>query len=385
MLRQFGPNYCFNSLILKEIMIQLFNDNYIFPNDCINIINNYYLELRYGHLLLSCGDYYSFVNTNHGLFQISNNPYYKTIIGDNREKINIDNVLSVSTTRQCNITLILTTYGLYLYKNTILYSLDIPNVKSVSNGYTFMMILTSNGLYHCEFTEGPSVQDLGLTKIKIENVYSVKCGKNHSIIHTKDGLFGCGDTSYGQLGFVNYGDHDNNYYIKPQKINVNNDIIDYSCGANHNLALCIDGLYGWGNNCSGQRGMQQSPYEVHKINIDNVIAVYSGGNHNIILCHDGIYGFGDNSHGQLGIGNFENCCIPYKINIDVNVNKILSISCSFYHTIILTNEECYRFGYNKADQLDENKSIYNLPNKLCLNKKANTYFDDCKNWLSSLL
>ncbi len=158
-------------------------------------------------------------------------------------------------------------------------------------------------------------------------------------------------------------------------------------------------MYGWGNNCSGQMGLQRSPYGVHKINIDlqrspygvhkinidNVIAVYSGGNHNIILCPDGIYGFGDNSHGQLGIGNFKNCCIPYKININVNINEILSISCSFSHTIILTTDGSYRFGFNKAEQGDKNESIYNLPHKIDFNKKADTYYDDCKKLLLSLL
>ncbi len=176
MLRQFGPNCCFNNLILKEIMRKLFGDNYIFPNDCINIINNYYLELRYGHLLVSCGDSYSFVNTKHGLFKISNDPCYKNIFGDNREKINIDNVLSVSSLRDCNITLILASEDLYLRKNSMIRKLDIANVKSFSNGYTFIILLTSTGLYHCDFRKGLDNQALKLTKIEIENVYSVKCG-----------------------------------------------------------------------------------------------------------------------------------------------------------------------------------------------------------------
>ena len=195
---QFKPNCCFNSLILKEHFKTLYGYNYEFPVDCINLINIYYLRLRDGHQILGCDYDRSSIITKIGLFHMGYNEF---IFSNYIKKINIDNVLSVSTSTWT--ILILATHGLYCFNrndSNSIEKINIDNVKSMSIGNLDALILNTDGLFRMR---GVCLKNIDLIRIDIDNVQSVKSGSYHHLILCNDELYGLGDNKFGQLRTYN--------------------------------------------------------------------------------------------------------------------------------------------------------------------------------------
>ena len=52
-------------------------------------------------------------------------------------------------------------------------------------------------------------------------------------------------------------------------------------------------------------------------------------------CEGFIWSFGDNNRGQLGTGNKTNFNVPQKL---INIPPVLSVSCGYSHTLIITDD-----------------------------------------------
>ena len=92
--------------------------------------------------------------------------------------------------------------------------------------------------------------------------------------------------------------------------------------------------------------------------------------HTICLIeNNSCYVWGYNSCGQLGLGDENNHSSPALLTLPNN-EKISFITCGYYHTICLTeNNLCYIWGRNSSGQLglgDENNlsspALFSLPN-----------------------
>ncbi len=101
-------------------------------------------------------------------------------------------------------------------------------------------------------------------------------------------------------------------------------VVAIAAGANHNLALCSDGiLVAWGENGSGQLGngsstLRNVPVAVNQSGVlagKRIVAIATGANHSLALCADGaIAAWGSNSGGALGDGTMTSRPIPVLVH-----------------------------------------------------------------------
>lgn len=113
-----------------------------------------------------------------------------------------------------------------------------------------------------------------------------------------------------------------------QRVQLEEEVHDISCGTNHTLLVTsFGGVYAFGNGIYGQLGTgnnknQQRPM---KIRLDAEIAMVAAGeNHSLFLTSQGImYGTGDNTSGQVGIGNGKKYVLePQRISNPQNVSIV---------------------------------------------------------------
>ncbi|EPZ35611.1 RCC1/BLIP-II [Rozella allomycis CSF55] len=145
-----------------------------------------------------------------------------------------------------------------------------------------------------------------------------------------------------------------------------------SCGALH-TSFCFDEkeLYMMGHGESGQlgNGLGTSSFEipVHvKLPISSegkIISVSCGYRHTIVLTSEGVYGFG----GQLGLG-YEEDLIPNKALVPRKITfldpyDVVAVACGSRHTLfLLSNGQILGTGYNAHGQLGLNsRRDYNAP------------------------
>src|SRR5580693_6434843 len=188
----------------------------------------------------------------------------------------------------------------------------------------------------------------------------------HSFIITEDGLYSFGYNNFGQLGLGN-----NTHQNIPHKITQfnSNTIVSIACGGNHSFVLTKDGLYSFGCNYNGELGLgnntnQNIAHKITQFNSDTIVSIACGCNHSLVLTKDGLYSFGYNEYGQLGLGNNTDQNIPHKIT-QFNSNTIVSIACGRNHSLVLTKDGLYSFGNNEYGQLGlGNNTPQNIPRKI---------------------
>ena len=250
--------------------------------------------------------------------------------------------------------------GLGDYKNW-----DIPQqimfdfgseIMCVASGFEHMMVITKfNEIYgwgyngHGQLGLGDNVNRNFPHKLPIRNVKSVSCGRYFTIILTKGGCFGCGHNNCGELGLGNDFDR-----ISLQKINISNPIL-ISSGHYHTIALTIDGIYSWGGNSCGELGLgdNKDRWLPQKINFvdSSVISISCGREYTMILTTQyQLFGCGTNIMGQLGLD--KDILYPsqfQKINLS---EPIRSVHCGETSTIIITkSDKYYGCGNNSVGQL----------------------------------
>lgn len=179
------------------------------------------------------------------------------------------------------------------------------------------------------------------------------------MILTTKGLYVTGRNASGQLGLDNFIDQSTF-----QKVCVcySGDIISVNVGISHTIILTISGLYSCGSNHYGELGLDidysstsQNTFKKidNKFYEGNIISVSCGYNHTMILTTIGLYGCGNNNDGQLGID------IPYdnktkkflKINNKTYDGDIIQLYCGTNNSIIVTSNGLYGCGENRAGQL----------------------------------
>jgi trimeric autotransporter adhesin len=159
----------------------------------------------------------------------------------------------------------------------------------------------------------------------------VFAGTQHSFGIQLDGtLWGWGDNISGQLGLNQQG-----HKIYPVQIGEETNWKKLSMGFSFTIALKNDGtLWSTGKGGYGESGTGQFFYSkssFNQIGTDtNWVDVETGVSHVIALKSDGtIWTWGLNDDGQLGLGHYENVNIPTKVGSASNWTKIggLANSC----------------------------------------------------------
>jgi alpha-tubulin suppressor-like RCC1 family protein len=149
-----------------------------------------------------------------------------------------------------------------------------------------------------------------------------------------------------------------------------------SCGCDHSLILKNDNtLWGTGYNYYGQLGLghtdnqytfvqileQDTPDKLLRRPVDNIKSVSCGYYHTFILKNDNtLWGTGKNKEGQLGLGNTNNQNTfvqlleqdtPAKL-LRRPIDNIKSVSCGSMHSLILKNDNTlWGTGSNNCGQL----------------------------------
>ncbi|MDZ7814468.1 MAG: hypothetical protein U5N86_00225 [Planctomycetota bacterium] len=149
------------------------------------------------------------------------------------------------------------------------------------------------------------------------NVAATSAGGVHNLALCEDGsLWAWGWNDYGQIG---NGKGGKEYSKEPLPVRVSKpedmgNVLAISAGGTHNLALCEDGsLWAWGENDDGQigngKGGEKDSKELLPVRVwkpqgmGNVVAFSAGGAHNLALCEDGsLWAWGWNKYGQIGNG-----------------------------------------------------------------------------------
>ena len=197
------------------------------------------------------------------------------------------------------------------------------DVKQVVCGNDFTFIIKNDGsVWSCGYNIngqlGLGISDTYKTTFtqvtaNINNdVKQIACGRNHTFIIKNDGsVWACGNNSYGELGLGNTGTNETRF--TQVTTNINKDVKQIACGYNNTIILKYNGsVWSCGNNSRGQLGLgdTNNKYTFTQVtnNINNdVIQISCGFYHTLILKNDGsIWGCGRNNEGQLGIGDGAN-------------------------------------------------------------------------------
>ncbi|XP_060689029.1 X-linked retinitis pigmentosa GTPase regulator-like isoform X2 [Hemiscyllium ocellatum] len=219
--------------------------------------------------------------------------------------------------------------------------------------------------------------------LKSEKVKLTACGRNHTLVFTEQGnVYAAGDNSEGQLGL---GDTEARTVFQRVEFFTNHKKIKLlAAGSNISAALTESGkLFMWGDNSEGQIGLdtKNNASVPHQVDVGKPISwVSCGYYHSAFVTDDGqLYTFGESDNGKLGLPLDQpiNHRIPQLVT-GIS-EKIIQISCGGDHTIVLTEEEVYAFGFGQFGQLGHGTFIFesSLPKVVEQLKKKNVRFISC--------
>ena len=240
---------------------------------------------------------------------------------------------------------------------------NIKNYKFILGSNVHSLFLTNTGeVYACgnnglgQLGNGTNTNSNIPVKVKLNSttnlsgITAVSQGNVHSLFLTNTGeVYACGYNELGQLG--NGTNTDSNYPVKVKLNSTTNlsGITAISCGGYHSLFLTNTGeVYACGNNELGQLGNgtnTNSNYPVKvklnsTTNLSGITAISCGGYHSLFLTNTGeVYACGNNELGQLGNGTNTNSNYPVKVKLNstTNLSGITAISCGFYYSLFLRN------------------------------------------------
>ena len=227
-------------------------------------------------------------------------------------------------------------------------------IKKIASGEQHTIAICDNNLY----TWGINIYDVHAPNRILffddKNIRKIACGSYHSIVVCDDGVYAWGGNIFGQLGIGNI--RDTRYPVKIDFFDGKH-IRKIRCGKIHNIAVCDDGVYIWGNNETNQLGINnilnaEIPMKLNFFNGKYINKIACGGFHNIVVCNDGVYVWGANYSGQLGKGDLIGAPTPFKI--DFNQMHVQKISCGYHHTIAVCDNGVFGWGNNAYKQLGIN-------------------------------
>ena len=142
-------------------------------------------------------------------------------------------------------------------KNAQLMSQFKNRVKTIkSTGNTNLLLTKNNELYIWSITKKILLQKPTMVYLpKRIQIKTISTGKNFSILLTINGIcYGCGSNEFGELGLANV-----KYCVTPEEIieltKYRERIIQVRCGFKHTICLSETGkCFTWGNNSYGQLG-----------------------------------------------------------------------------------------------------------------------------------
>ncbi|XP_078265302.1 X-linked retinitis pigmentosa GTPase regulator isoform X2 [Rhinoraja longicauda] len=219
--------------------------------------------------------------------------------------------------------------------------------------------------------------------LKLERVKLAACGRNHTLIWTEQGnIYAAGDNSEGQLGL---GDNEERTtFQRVEYFKGKRKIKQLAAGSNISAALTEDGnLFMWGDNSEGQigLGLETSAFLPRQVDVGKSVSwVSCGYYHSALVTGDGeLYTFGESDNGKLGLplGETINNRIPQPVN---NISgKVKQVACGGGHTLILTEDDVYAFGFGQFGQLGHGTSVFEstLPKVVEDLKKKKIRFISC--------
>ena len=263
-------------------------------------------------------------------------------------------------------------------KNQIKRVLRGGKIKFISSGscYSHKVLLTESGKIYVWGRNDYGQLGLGTKCNRAEptllnfgsKINSIKCGDFHTVAVTEIGeCFVCGNNEVGQLGLGDNMDRDSF-----QKLGVSG-VIKISCCAFSSISIILtkSECFVCGDNHDGQLGLGDKfdRNSLQKLDLSNIILIEGGYNHTVAVTSDGFYSWGYNELGQLGLGNWSEISelLPRKVELEQSiVLHIISIKCGGLFTIFLTEfGELFMCGYFADDN--------NCPNKLCVFRKLNLF------------
>lgn len=252
------------------------------------------------------------------------------------------------------------------YSNPI--KLDVTNVLAITTSSYSLMINTINSIYEYDYSEKI------LKRIYDSSALYISCGHNHCmIILMQHILIGYGDNSHGQLGNGKISEYEDLIGV-----NIDN-VLSVSCGNFHTIALTQDHLYAWGDNsydqlCIKNVGDTSRPMIINsKILVNNNILGFScGATHTMVLTTDGLYGYGwDGGNIFSKRSDFSRISKLIKTSDGaqkINVENVISVVCKDTQTILTIrrdNKERIR-GFKSL--IAQERNVFELGAILQLNK-----------------
>ncbi|RAP34112.1 hypothetical protein DID75_00620 [Candidatus Marinamargulisbacteria bacterium SCGC AG-410-N11] len=221
------------------------------------------------------------------------------------------------------------------------------NIQTIDSSFYHSMYVDQNGnLYaigqNSNFQLGlNSTENKDIWTKSFENIQSVKLGHLHSYALKKDGsLWVVGDNLNGQLGTQD---------LERQETwtNVLNDVQRIDSGKYFCLALKDNSLWIVGNPLGSEKILSWTKV------LDNVIDFSAGSNHALAIKSDGsVWGFGQNHSGQLGTNNTINQTTWVKV-----FDNATLIATGKYHSLILKQDgSVWGTGLNSDNQISSSDS-----------------------------
>lgn len=246
----------------------------------------------------------------------------------------------------------------------------LEEVKALSAGETHSLTLSESGeifsfglrtpgqLGHSFYTveaavfkfESKIALPLIIESLIGKNVKEISAGYGFSLVLLENGeVYSFGNGKRGQLG---HGDSETK--MEPEKIESITGAVAIATGNNHSLVLLENGeLYSFGRGSEGQLGHGNRETVLFPIIVEfpgNIKAIAAGEKHSLILTEEGhVYSFGSGANGVLGHGDQEDRLVPTRIEALENVK---AIAAGRTHSIVLTEEDLVLlFGRNQSGQL----------------------------------
>jgi alpha-tubulin suppressor-like RCC1 family protein len=189
----------------------------------------------------------------------------------------------------------------------------------------------------------------------------------HIILYNQQGeLWGWGDNVTGSLGTG-----DTELWKEPRRVKLDEELVQFASGWNHNLALTKDGrLFVWGNNNWGQLGLgdgqnRSTPVPLEMPNSLPVTSIACGRDCSFAVTSDGtLFGWGVDQYGQVTAGSDsqDGTDSPKKVPLESKVTKVWA---GRDHVLVKTEEgEVVVWGNNYSWQCGVDSGNRVPPTKL---------------------
>ena len=229
----------------------------------------------------------------------------------------------------------------------VIFPPTVTTVTAIAAGSYHSMAITDDGLYTWGDNGGQLGDGTYLNRslpVKVAfpstvtTIVAISGGGFHSLALTDDGLYAWGNNAFGQLG-----DGTTTGSSRPQKVVFQRKpapttVTAIAAGFWHSLAIGDNSVYGWGYNGNGELGAITGATTMIPVKVIFskktpvlVTAIAAGSMHSLALTDSGLYAWGNNSSGQLGIQGGTQYS-PAKVLAESNV---IAIGAGYNHSLAL--------------------------------------------------